>query len=621
MAYKEKEVSLFKYGTINKLNAETLPDGSASESNNFLSLGDRLELVRGQIRLGDAEAGTGHVDGLGLGTDVEGNEYVYKYFGGDIKRYNSSTGSWDTIVTYGKPVAEDMLFSMTRTPAGAFLWASSPNTGLARFNLAANDVVADAYSDFYGVDPDVQRGYVKAADNGLWLWQVNEYGSVFWRSHKGDDFPYTAVVGAAFGTGAPPQVIFTKTVAHTLLVGRSIAITDGVEIFTDDGNGVLTGDKGGTGTVIYTTGTFSVTFAVAPGAGTPITINYKYEVPYTDGLADFGYSTPRVALEGFFITQYDDNSDIQNMHIYDGTTYVGHQNSWWNVQLSADDSDLSENKIFREGTGMPSIRASVATGEGIYYIDDTDQSEKVIRRIQVDRSGQKVRPVIVSEQLDLSDFDFSDAAAVQYGEYVIFACKSSSDISHNDTMLLYNSQFELWDKMEGFFRDFVVYQDGLYGGSSINGDVYQIFSGFDDDGTAILGSWTTNDSDLGLEEIKKTKKLVVEGDMGTAQELIVEVSYDFGAFEEVGRIAGDSEFVDKSAGTSYGSLLYGGGPYGSGTSVTAYRYMRQFALNSDKFQTIRLRFRTEDYGYLNIRQYVLKDIRECGRRIPHKFRG
>jgi len=614
MAYKEKEVTLFKNGIINELDAETLPPGSASDSDNFLSLGDKLELARGQMQLGDSETDSGHVDGIGAGTDVEGNEYLYKYFKGKIRRYNSVGALWGDVVDFGSANAEDMTFSLGRTPAGAFLWASSPNTGLVRMNMAN----PDSYIDFYGAAADVWRGYCKIKSNALWMWQVNEFGAVFWRSHLGDDYPYTAITLESYGTGSPPQKTFAHTTAQPHVVGRSVVITDSVENFTDNGNGVLTGDKGGSGTINYVTGACSITFNTAPTGA--ITIDYSYEVPYTDGLADFGYTSPtRAAGEGFFLAQYDDNSAIQDMHILDGTVYVGHQKSWWKVDVEADDTD-AVNVMFREGTGVPSMRASVATGDGIYYIDDTDENQKVVRRLQFDRNGQKVRPIVVSEQLNLSGYDFSDAAGVQYGEYIIWACRSSSDVNHNDTLLLYNERYELWDKMEGFFRCFAVYNDGLYGGSSINGDVYEIFSGFDDDGSPILGSWTSNDWDLDSEELKKAKKLVVEGDMGISQELIVEASYDNGVFERIGTVEGDSEYVDKSVGTSYGHRLYGSGPYGSGESVTAYRYMREFKLSSGKFQTVRIRFRTEKYGYLNIRGYIIKDVRDCGRRIPQKFR-
>lgn len=46
------------------------------------------------------------------------------------------------------------------------------------------------------------------------------------------------------------------------------------ETFTDNGTGVLGGSAGGTGTIDYTTGAISITFATAPKQGEPIRIDY-----------------------------------------------------------------------------------------------------------------------------------------------------------------------------------------------------------------------------------------------------------------------------------------------------------------------------------------------------------
>lgn len=45
--------------------------------------------------------------------------------------------------------------------------------------------------------------------------------------------------------------------------GADFQIYDDTEVFTDDGDGTLTGDGGGSGTITYTTGAGSVTFFVA----------------------------------------------------------------------------------------------------------------------------------------------------------------------------------------------------------------------------------------------------------------------------------------------------------------------------------------------------------------------
>ena len=65
-----------------------------------------------------------------------------------------------------------------------------------------------------------------------------------------------------------------------LLAGdANIIISDGVESFTDDGLGTLTGDLGGSGTIAYTTGQYALTFNTAPLDGSNITANYRFDAP------------------------------------------------------------------------------------------------------------------------------------------------------------------------------------------------------------------------------------------------------------------------------------------------------------------------------------------------------
>lgn len=80
---------------------------------------------------------------------------------------------------------------------------------------------------------------------------------------------------------AEPQVIgdtvtlaFAGYVLYPEVLRSSFSLTDGVETFTDDGAGTLTGDQGGAGTIDYTTGAWAVTFALAPLA-VNITASYK----------------------------------------------------------------------------------------------------------------------------------------------------------------------------------------------------------------------------------------------------------------------------------------------------------------------------------------------------------
>lgn len=83
------------------------------------------------------------------------------------------------------------------------------------------------------------------------------------------------------GVGAPPQVTFTGNLANVPVWAKSLTITDGVEVFTDNGDGTLTGSAGGTGTINYSTGAYSVTFNTAPALNVNIVATYWYATPNT----------------------------------------------------------------------------------------------------------------------------------------------------------------------------------------------------------------------------------------------------------------------------------------------------------------------------------------------------
>jgi hypothetical protein len=93
----------------------------------------------------------------------------------------------------------------------------------------------------------------------------------------------TIVTAEAYDSGDGSTVTFANTLVNNPIVPGSLTFTDGTEDFTDNADGTLTGDAGGTGTINYTTGAASVTFAVAPTTGTDnITASYRY------GNAGFG---------------------------------------------------------------------------------------------------------------------------------------------------------------------------------------------------------------------------------------------------------------------------------------------------------------------------------------------
>lgn len=73
------------------------------------------------------------------------------------------------------------------------------------------------------------------------------------------------------GTGV---AAYNGTLSVFPIIPGSLSITDGVETFEDNGAGLLTGSLGGTGTIAYLTGIWSVTFNTAVVTGTAIIGTY-----------------------------------------------------------------------------------------------------------------------------------------------------------------------------------------------------------------------------------------------------------------------------------------------------------------------------------------------------------
>ncbi len=93
---------------------------------------------------------------------------------------------------------------------------------------------------------------------------------------KGADgaVPYEEIVAEVAGVGDGAVKAFTLALAKAPIHPGSLAVTDGVETFRDDGCGRLVGDTGGSGVVDYGLGAVSVTFAAAPANGVNVTASY-----------------------------------------------------------------------------------------------------------------------------------------------------------------------------------------------------------------------------------------------------------------------------------------------------------------------------------------------------------
>lgn len=100
-------------------------------------------------------------------------------------------------------------------------------------------------------------------------------------------FPDAYTLDESIGSGDGTETTFSGTLANYPVVPKSLVADDDIETFKDiEGTGTLTGSLGGSGTIVYSTGVYSVTFYTAPTDGQAIVATY----------ADYTAAQPDAAL-------------------------------------------------------------------------------------------------------------------------------------------------------------------------------------------------------------------------------------------------------------------------------------------------------------------------------------
>jgi len=400
----------------------------------------------------------------------------------------------------------------------------------------------------------------------------------------------------------------------------------GGEVFTDDYNGNLTGSAGGTGTINYATGAYSVTFnAVTVGN---VTADYSWEDATNGGIADTTYSTPRVAGEGDVFRQDVGGDKIMNIKTYGSDIYSFKDNRIYRLTLTADDTDAA-NIVYREKAGSPYWKSQTETEEGIFFIDDSTKYEASLRILRTGQNNDTVIPVSATESFALGNYDFSECDMVTWGDYVAFTGRTT-DVDYNNRLFLFHRVYRSIDVVNWSLSRLEVYDGALIGGDSVSNNCYTLFSGFDDEDFGYEAEWESSLDNLDIDALKKTKRLRVNGAIGPDQKIYVYVAYDnddYGLLIDgdhpEGCIDGQGSYIDTGASVAVGAVTLGRAETGGGgDGITAYNYKTEFKLNSGKFERIKLKFKitSDNTGYASVSLYEYFDIRPKRNKLVAKYR-
>lgn len=651
---QNRKVKDFVLGLITSLEDFNVPPGGMTDVDNWLETGGVKEISRGIALKGTANdsppAGQDlKITGIHKAKLKDDTEVLMRKDGRRLMIYKESVSDWVECNTANIfPIAaqnEDVFFTSAETEVGTQVIFGSPNSGLWRMH-AANPY--DPFTVY--VSGTNYKGWPKFIGQATFIFNFVDKGinvSDFRRSNFTKVTNYTTVSGEVLASGDGVTKTFTGTLAfkagnpYALAFGPQV--TDGTETFTDDGCGNYTGSAGGTGTINYATGAYSVTFSAAPIlAVSNITGNYYHENSNNAGITDFRFTSPaRTAGEGLYEKQ-GQGGKLLNITNFRSNFYMWHETIVYRFYIGEDDLDVSIINIpYLYNTGLPAPLALSGTGEGMYFVDARDQEDPNFRIEELAQGSTELVPRSISkpwlvakayEGLDLTDYRFEDAVSYDWGQWEIFECRYK-DSAANDTMFLFRKAAKSWTKLPKNFRMFAVYNGALVGGSSISQNVFTLFSGFTEEDNLISNQVAGPRDNLGYpDDLKKFQNWYIRGLIQDNVRLKVYMAFDGGDYAFVGNIDWDGTYVDRTQQVLIGTNTIGSKEIGGSEDVFAYPYRHEIRIGTPYFNEVKVKYiaivkpntgETEDLsgcgGYVNITEEGPKGLLRLGRRMPTKY--
>jgi len=391
----------------------------------------------------------------------------------------------------------------------------------------------------------------------------------------------------------------------------------GLETFTESYNGVLVGSLGGTGTINYATGAYSVTFSnTTIGA---VTSDYQWENSNARGILDFTYSATRQAGEGAQFPQDQGGDAILSILVgQDGSYYSLKARSSYRLALDADDTG-ADNKVYRIDIGIPFFRCAVSTNKGIMFMNTANPSKPEMTILQKNPIGDVVEPLILFSQFKFGDFNFDDAWMGTYDRWTMVMCKSANSGS-NDIILMCNLAGQTVDIIKYSGRMAIQDEGDLLVGDSFSQTVYQIFNGYDDLGATIDSYWEGSTETFGTDYLKKCRKLRLSGSIGADQRVEIYEKFDGASYQLVGTIRGDGTYVDYSSTQSIGANFIGESQIGGESLSPAFNFYTELKLKTPKFQVRTIKLVPKGIGYFDLNLLTDFDILIFENRLPKAYR-
>ena len=593
----------FTGGIQNKLDSSIIPKDALSDATGWITDDGVIELARGRVAI-NATGAEGSVKTQHFSYTTAGQARHYRKTSTKIQYDNGTT--WEDVIT---GLSEGgVSFANYQSLAGSFVYIFCLD-GIYKIctsNPTDYVDVYDATKNFKGY------AFINLGRSILWGRADDRTGLYGSRIDPQDSNVYTTVSSEALSNVATGTLAFKSGGTKRTCFGLELTVTTSGQVFTDDFNGNLTGDAGGTGTINYMTGAFTTDDT---GAGT---VDYQWEDSNEGGVTDFSKSATRLAAEGFVLRQDEGGDAILSVKSLDGSYYSMKERSVYQLTLDAADTNPS-NVVFRTDIGISNANASVSTGKGIVFIDSANKEEPQLTVLERNPIGDKIEPMQYLPRFKFEDYDYSDCVLETYGKFVLISCKTEGNAVNNrilicdisgGTVSVVNYGADSFSKNGGF----------LYTGDSLSESTYQTLSGFDDLDGVIENYAITRYERMETEDLKKTKKMRFKGLIASGQVLSVYAAYNKDDFQLIGTIRSDGGYVDKGTEYLVGTNMVGEGVVGGSGGTPVYPYTLEMKVKTPKFLGRQIKFVAESFGYVSVQYMSDRDVWGYQDKLPAKYR-
>lgn len=616
-----------------------LERGQSYDSNNWITSRkrDNIQLRRGKKLLGQTNREGNRITGLGIGTKRDGTQVPFFTYDRKFMLYDASIDDTEEVDTTDiLPVAadgDDVNITPYSNLAGSFVYLTSLNSSIYKINVANPRDVVDEQSTTYKFNfARIYQSRTFAIDRkGDTKDSLDPTGLYMsWTDRQTlADYPAATVQGTLF-TGDGSTQMFSGVLvvpAKNTIFYISITTQGATETFFDDGDGNLNSNLGGTGTINYATGAFTVNFFTAPLTGQIGTATFNTEDATSEGVCDFSFDpATRVPFTGELLRQDDGGGKGQAVFPFNGVEYCFHVIKSWQLTLATDDTSFNNLPYF-EQIGIPNQRAAFPSGEGIIFINVANPTNPALSILTIPEASTNLTVVPIDLSTDsvlLTPYNFDAAVVIRAGNYDLLCCTKYTNgkvDNFNSVTFIRDIDSGVWNKLDYTVNVLAEYTGGILAGDSLSSNVYTLFSGFDDDGELIENFWNNAFTNLGLDGLKKVGYFNLQGLIQNSQKVKVSYSLDNGPYvlasspQFSGIIDGQGSYVNKSSPVGIGTFAIGANVIGGGQTVNASEFEIDIPVHTDLFEFISFRLEAIDVGYVQIDKFQYKDIRFKRRRL------